>query len=123
MAKQLLREYYELCDGGSCQDLLTEREKREVQNGATYAKNYANETKKGYLNRVKHIYKPKAEFLKNSLKKINNINSYSILDVGCGSGYFVYALTKIGFNNVKVHQTRDGLFCQVIKYPVQLFLA
>ena len=72
-----------------------------VQNGATYAKNYANETKKGYLNRVKHIYKPKAEFLKNSLKKVNNINSYSILDVGCGSGYFVYALFKIGFINVK----------------------
>ena len=24
-------------------------------------------------------------------------------------------LLKVGFNNVKVHQTRDGLFCQVIK--------
>jgi len=31
---KLLREYYELCDGGICQDLLTEEEKRRVANGA-----------------------------------------------------------------------------------------
>ena len=30
---KLLREYYELCDGGVCQDLLTEDEKRFVANG------------------------------------------------------------------------------------------
>ena len=34
MAKKLLREYYELCDGGVCQDLLTEEEKRMVAGGA-----------------------------------------------------------------------------------------
>jgi len=33
MAKQLLREYYELCEGGICQDLLTEDEKRYVAGG------------------------------------------------------------------------------------------
>jgi len=33
MAKQLLREYYELCDGGVCQDLLTEAEKKFVADG------------------------------------------------------------------------------------------
>jgi hypothetical protein len=31
---KLLREYYELCEGGICQDLLTEDEKRKVANGA-----------------------------------------------------------------------------------------
>jgi hypothetical protein len=31
---KLLREYYELCDGGICQDLLTEEEKVRVANGA-----------------------------------------------------------------------------------------
>lgn len=31
---KLLREYYELCDGGICQDLLTEEEKARVANGA-----------------------------------------------------------------------------------------
>jgi hypothetical protein len=30
---QLLREYYELCEGGVCQDLLTESEKTFVRNG------------------------------------------------------------------------------------------
>ena len=31
---KLLREYYELCEGGICQDLLTEEEKARVANGA-----------------------------------------------------------------------------------------
>lgn len=34
MSKELLREYYELCDGGVCQDLLTEQEKVLVKSGA-----------------------------------------------------------------------------------------
>ena len=33
MSKKLLREYYALCDGGVCQDLLTEDEKRYVASG------------------------------------------------------------------------------------------
>ncbi len=33
MSKKLLREYYELCDGGVCQDLLTEAEKKFVADG------------------------------------------------------------------------------------------
>ena len=33
MGKVLLREYYELCEGGVCQDLLTEAEKRFVADG------------------------------------------------------------------------------------------
>jgi len=34
VAKQLLREYYELCPGNVCEDLLTEDEKRLVKDGA-----------------------------------------------------------------------------------------
>ena len=33
MSKKLLREYYELCEGGVCQDLLTESEKKFVAEG------------------------------------------------------------------------------------------
>lgn len=33
---KLLREYYELCEGGVCQDLLTEEEKRFVAGGGMY---------------------------------------------------------------------------------------
>ena len=37
MSKVLLREYYALCEGGVCQDLLTEAEKVDIRdNGATY---------------------------------------------------------------------------------------
>ena len=37
MSKYLLREYYELCEGGICQDLLTETEKRMVnEQGAVF---------------------------------------------------------------------------------------
>jgi hypothetical protein len=32
-SKYLLREYYELCPGGVCQDILTEEEKIQVKNG------------------------------------------------------------------------------------------
>jgi len=33
MSRKLLREYYELCPGGICQDLLTEEEKKLVKSG------------------------------------------------------------------------------------------
>jgi len=36
VSKYLLREYYELCAGGICEDLLTEDEKVQVKNGATF---------------------------------------------------------------------------------------
>ena len=36
MTKKLLTEYFELCKDGICQDLLTEREKREASNGVLY---------------------------------------------------------------------------------------
>jgi len=35
MSKELLREFYSLCEGGICQDLLTEEEKIFVKNGGT----------------------------------------------------------------------------------------
>jgi hypothetical protein len=34
MAQELLREFFALCEGGICQDLLSESEKLEVKNGA-----------------------------------------------------------------------------------------
>lgn len=36
MKQYLLREYYELCEGGICQDFLTEAEKIQVKNGAMF---------------------------------------------------------------------------------------
>ena len=36
MSKLLLREYYELCEGGICQDFLTEDEKKMVKEGHVF---------------------------------------------------------------------------------------
>jgi hypothetical protein len=36
MSKVLLREYYELCEGGVCQDFLNEDEKRQVKEGVVF---------------------------------------------------------------------------------------
>ena len=36
MSKKLLTEFFELCPDGFCQDLLTEREKKEIANGVVY---------------------------------------------------------------------------------------
>jgi len=36
MSKQLLTEYFALCDGGLCQDFLTEGEKRNMANGSAF---------------------------------------------------------------------------------------
>jgi len=36
MSKHLLREYYELCEGGVCTDFLTEDEKRQVKDGTVF---------------------------------------------------------------------------------------
>ena len=36
MSKYILREYYELCSDGICQDVLTEDEKRRAKNGVVF---------------------------------------------------------------------------------------
>ncbi len=50
--------------------------------------NVADYVDDNFLKRCKDIYLPKIEFL---LSSINTINNLSILDVGCGAGYFVYS--------------------------------
>tara|TARA_R110002124_G_scaffold116400_9_gene272921 strand:+ start:73394 stop:74011 length:618 start_codon:yes stop_codon:yes gene_type:complete len=47
MSKVLLREYYALCEGGVCQDLLTEIEKKDItENGAMYLTGLMQEAEK-----------------------------------------------------------------------------
>jgi len=64
--------------------------------GADYAKNYID---KNFLKRVKTIYIPKVDFLIKSLPSVPKKN-YKILDIGCGSGYFVCAAQ---IKNLVVH--------------------
>jgi hypothetical protein len=57
MGKKLLREYYELCEGGVCQDLLTEEEKRFVAGGGMILTGKLQEG--GIVNGNGRMYPPK----------------------------------------------------------------
>ena len=70
--------------------------------GQDYAINYKN----NYTERVEDIYKPKAEFLIECLKFIDNIEDFNVTDIGCGGGHFVkaleeYAISSVGFDTNK----------------------
>ena len=56
MGKVLLREYYELCEGGVCQDLLTEAEKRYIADGGMILTGKLQEG--GVLNGNNRMYPP-----------------------------------------------------------------
>ena len=63
---QLLREFYELCEGGVCQDLLTEAEKRVVrENNAMFITGKLQEG--GVLNGNQRMYPP--DIMEREVKK------------------------------------------------------
>jgi hypothetical protein len=63
---QLLREFYELCEGGVCQDLLTEAEKRAVrENNEMYITGKCQES--GIENGNKRMYPP--EIMEREVKR------------------------------------------------------
>jgi hypothetical protein len=69
MAK-LLREFYELCEGGVCQDLLTEAEKRAVrENNAMFITGKLQEG--GVLNGNMRMYPP--EIMEREVKKYSEM--------------------------------------------------
>jgi SAM-dependent methyltransferase len=68
--------------------------------GRDYSNNYIDED---FLKRTTDIYIPKADFLVSSIPPSN----YEILDIGCGSGYFVLAalLRNINATGLDVSKT------------------
>ena len=67
---QLLREFYELCEGGVCQDLLTEAEKRAVrENNAMFITGKLQEG--GVLNGNQRMYPP--EIMEREVKKYSEM--------------------------------------------------
>jgi SAM-dependent methyltransferase len=58
--------------------------------GANYARDYLDPN---FVARADQIYAPKLEFLRSSLPAVTQIR---LLDVGCGSGYLVYAALRNG---------------------------
>ena len=67
---QLLREFYELCEGGVCQDLLTEAEKRAVrENNAMFITGKLQEG--GTVNGNMRMYPP--EIMEREVKKYSEM--------------------------------------------------
>ena len=80
MSKVLLREYYELCEGGVCQDLLTEEEKRFVANGGMMLTGKLQEG--GVVNGNGRVYPPQVltREVKNYQKLVKESRALGELD-------------------------------------------
>lgn len=64
--------------------------------GASYAGTYSAADRDAYRRRVRDIYLPKAEFLRDALAERGNASRLAYTDLGAGSGYFVAALRELG---------------------------
>ncbi len=70
MSKVLLREYYALCEGGVCQDLLTEAEKKDIKDtGAMYLTGLMQEA--GKPNGNGRVYPP--EIMEREIKNYQKL--------------------------------------------------
>ena len=77
---KLLREFYELCDGGICHDLLTEDEKRQVADGATFLTGKLQEADVQNGNGRVYPYKVLAREVKNYEKLVRENRALGELD-------------------------------------------
>ena len=77
---KLLREFYELCDGGVCQDLLTEDEKRQVAEGATILTGKLQEADRPNGNKRVYPYNVLVREVKNYQKLVKENRALGELD-------------------------------------------
>tara|TARA_Y100000310_G_scaffold341868_1_gene442591 strand:+ start:949 stop:1566 length:618 start_codon:yes stop_codon:yes gene_type:complete len=80
MEMKLLREYYELCDGGVCQDLLTESEKEYVRNGGIILSGLMQEAEKPNGNNRVYSRNTLVREVKNYQKLVKERRSLGELD-------------------------------------------
>lgn len=77
---------------------ITEEFNSYLYNNIEFVKDYLMHDDKQYIQRMEDIYLPKANFLIESILNDNiNPNDLQFFDYGCGSGYFVYAMTQLGY--------------------------
>lgn len=80
MSKKLLREYYELCEGGVCQDLLTEDEKKFVSDGGMILSGKLQEAEKENGNRRVYTTEVLRREMKNYEKLVRERRALGELD-------------------------------------------
>ncbi len=66
--------------------------------GSDYAKAYSAADRAAYWARVRDIYLPKAEFLRDAIAAEETPQNLAVADFGAGAGYFVAALRELGIN-------------------------
>jgi 2-polyprenyl-3-methyl-5-hydroxy-6-metoxy-1,4-benzoquinol methylase len=72
-----------------------------------YSKNYSEQSKEKWNERVRKIYNPKAEYLLACLDSESKNKDFSVLDIGAGSGYFLKALMNSGFKDVGGYEVSE----------------
>tara|TARA_E500000331_G_C17190138_1_gene684477 strand:- start:54 stop:1088 length:1035 start_codon:yes stop_codon:yes gene_type:complete len=85
---------YKICS--KCSHLNSKKNDSSEFHNKIYNSNkfsYSNNYMKHFSSRVKNIYIPKVDFLLEFIKK-NPVKSLSLLDIGTGSGHFVFACKK-----------------------------
>lgn len=80
MGQKLLREYYELCEGGVCQDLLNEAEKRYVADGGMILSGKLQEADVQNGNGRVYPHKILMREIKNYTKLVNEQRALGELD-------------------------------------------
>ena len=80
MAKYLLREYYELCPGGVCQDVLTEEEKIQARNGSVFLSGVMQRTDEQNGNGRIYPHKVLSREVKNYMKVVKENRACGELD-------------------------------------------
>jgi SAM-dependent methyltransferase len=90
------------------------------ESGKEYAINYIDDD---YIQRINDIYLPKADFL---IRNLPHKEHYEVLDIGCGSGYFVGAAlimnleaTGIDVSNTMVNYGNTQLSHHLNKSPLK----
>jgi hypothetical protein len=77
--------------------------------GKTYAKTYSVADEDAYFARVKAIYTPKAQFLREVLQEAGeHPEQLCFADLGAGSGYFVAGLMGAGMNHVVGYEVGEA---------------
>ena len=82
-----------------------------------YQKNYSEEDLENFYKRVDNIYRPKAKFLVESLKKDKALSdNLKFTDIGAGLGYFISALIKENCKKVEGYEVSRKMSKRVIPY-------
>jgi hypothetical protein len=75
--------------------------------GASYAGTYSAADRDAYWRRVRDIYVPKAEFLRDALAERDDAGRLAYADLGAGSGYFVAALRALGLERSQGYEVSE----------------